>query len=118
MTTTLFMQEIVIIVIMCGLFVAVALMIILPYSAYLYRKLLKTEPEFFSEKNICYYLTKINSTQFVFYILLGYFKRIKDKKIRNTCYILRNILLILLILFALVVIVGLFVNIYLSVKKS
>ena len=71
--------------ILFGLFLA----IVLPYSSFLYRKLNEIEPEFFKEKNFCYYITKLNSTQFIFYILFNQDKKIKDPVIRKRCRLIK-----------------------------
>lgn len=63
---------------------------ILIYSAMLYRKIIKIEPEFFVQKNIFYYISKINHTQFIFYVLFNYHKKIRDVTISKQCYYLRN----------------------------
>lgn len=96
---------------------ALSFMIILPCSAFIYRRLLKTEPELFNEKNICYYLTQINSTQFIFYILFNCHKKIKNKKLSNTCYYLRNITYILLTMLVLTIFTLLICDFYLAIVK-
>ena len=71
-------------------FVFFSLVFILPYSARLCRKLKKIEPEFFTEKNFCYYMTERNATQFIFYVLFNKCKKIKNEGIKRKCNALRN----------------------------
>ena len=82
---------------------------ILPYSAYLCRKVREKQPEFFDEKNLCQYMTNRNRTQFIFYIVFNYHKKIKDPIIKRKCQLLRNFTYIVIfsIIFAcLVIMIG------------
>jgi len=89
-----------------------SIIIILPYSAFLYKKIQKIEPEFFFEKNICYYMAKLNPTQFIFYIFFNHCKKIKDPTLRKKCGFLRNYLCIIIFLFITMVVMGIFANYY------
>lgn len=71
-------------------FVFLSLLFILPYSTFLYHKIKKIEPEFFSEKNFFWYLTALSSSQFIFYIIFNKYKKIKNNAIRRKCYLIRN----------------------------
>lgn len=65
---------------------------LLQYSAWLYRKIKQTEPEFFEEKPypMYYYLVKTNHTQFIFYLVFNQYKKIKNQNIRRKCNKARN----------------------------
>lgn len=88
-------------------FVWFSLAFILFYSAFLYRKVKKNQPEFFGEKNLPYYLTTLNSTQFIYYIVLNYHKKIRDPVIRRKCQLLRNFSYIVIVAAIFVAVVGL-----------
>lgn len=72
------------------IFVFFSLFYILTYSKYLYCEVKKTEPEFFLKRNLSWYLTTINSSQFIFYIIFNQYKKIKNNTIRRKCYLIRN----------------------------
>lgn len=86
-----------ILAILIYVFLGICVAFSLACSAFLYRKIKKAEPEFFSQKNLFYYMTSINSTQFAFYILFNYCKKIKDDNIRAKCYLVRNFLYVILL---------------------
>jgi len=96
---------------MC-LICAISFTFILPYSSFLYKKLQKTEPEFFSERNFWYYWTRLNSTQFIFYILLNYYKKIKDPNVKKRCHLIRNYSYLVLFPTIIATILGMFANYY------
>lgn len=110
MLSNLMFEKIYTLSIITCIIIAIAFTFILPYSSYLYKKLIEIEPDFFQKRNTFYLLTKINSTQFVFYIIGNCYKNIKNIGIRKKCYFLRNILYILVPLFFISVIIGIIGN--------
>lgn len=92
-------QKLMVISVFYGIFLCLFMLFVLPYCSFLYKQLLAKEPEFFIEKNIAYYMAKLNSTQFIYYILLNYCTKIKDEKIRKKCLLIRNWLYVLLPIF-------------------
>lgn len=71
-------------------FAFVSSLFILGYSAHLYKKVKKEEPDFFVQKNVFSYMIKIRASQFIFYILFNYYKKIRNEDLKKKCYLLRN----------------------------
>lgn len=83
-----------------------SLAFILPYSAFLYKKIKKIQPDLFAKKNLFYYMTTFNSTQFIYYIMFNCHRKIEDPTIKRQCYLLRNYMYIVIFLMIFIVVVG------------
>lgn len=98
-------------------FLFFSLVFILFYSRCVCLKLKMVQPDFFQEKNYCYYMTEKDPTQFIYYILYNYHKKIIDPIVRKKCNRLRNFAYFVIFLAILLVLFGMWWG-YTDSKKT